>query len=647
MGFDISVTDQTDSDYEVADNFAENLVDSIRSDMIGNEEPYLLMHAGYATGLLPRVDSYNAIEVQGASGSGKSDLKQNVDNRWPKHWLLRITDTSDKGLIDDERWNGVYIFSGDEWQKMPSSAVEILKSAYGDDADEEGWGYKYTRNTSQQDGDDTQELKKQTLPFVTLIADENESRGTDHELGTRTVTLRVEDNEELNEAVSQAMWGARNISLPDRDNDYNYKFEDGKAVIDRHIANIPRFEYRRQNVPDGWATNQQYTYPVIIPFDDSREWPSPHGPINWNAHKVAKPMFSFKRTESKRASKSIRNFVRGWTVLNYHNREVINMDGREWLVAAPQDLGNVIATRETLLGVTHNFDENKMAVIRALTDPENGVGGAGPTGGVAAPIQDIHEYLEEYAEVTSVSEPHLRNVILQDMADRFLITVHEHETENGAHLYEYHGGSTFGHPNVDEYPDIFDNVTDPIRDQPIRDTIGEMKQRLDTRTSSGVFSGSGGMDTAMGGGDDNETESDSAGDEGLSAFGGGVDEEDDVELTETEQHVRDALQETVDDCRITQSDKDDLKVSHMVGATPVEYYANDDGFQFVRPERPPKDGDKDGTVLDTDHANWGANVDSGKVQAQVEAAVGSLVKKGIFENYEEDGNVEYLLVRDK
>jgi hypothetical protein len=358
-------------------------------------------------------------------------------------------------------------------------------------------------------------------------------------------------------------------------------------------------------------------------------------------------MFSFKRTESKRASKSVRNFVRGWTVLNYHNREVINMDGREWLVAAPQDLGNVIATRETLLGVTHNFNEQKMAVIRALTDPENGVGGAGPTGGVAAPIQDIHEYLEEYAEVTSVSEPHLRNVILQDMADRFLITVHEHETENGAHLYEYHGGSTFGHPNVDEYPDIFDNVTDPIRDQPIRDTIEEMKQRLDTRTSSGVFSGSGGLDTAMGGDSTDDTENDSADGEGLAAFGGGTDNADDVELTETEQHVREALQSVVDDCRITMGDKEDLKVSHMVGATPVDYYTSDEGFQYVRPERPPKDGDKDDTILDTDHANWGANVDSGKVQAQVEAAVGSLVEKGVFENYDEDDSTEYLLVRDE
>jgi hypothetical protein len=645
-GFDISVEDKTETDYKIKPNFAENLVDAIRSDMVGNEEPHLLMHAAYATGLSPVVSTYNAVEVGGPSGAGKSALKESVDRRWPNHWLLSITNTSEKGMIDDERWNNRYVIAADEFQKLPSSALEILKSTFSDDADEDGWGYRYVRNTSQQNGDDHREIKKQVAPFSTLIADENEARGADTELGTRTMTIRVEDNEELNEAVSATFWGHEEVTLPDTDFEYNYKFEDGKSVIDKHIASIPRFEYRQQNVPDGWATNQKYSYPVIIPNSDSKKWPTTNGRKEWDAHKVVKPMFSFKQTESKRASKTVANLVRGWARLNHHSREVINLDGHEWLVADPQDVGNVIACRETLLSLTHNFNERKMAVIRALTDPKNGVGGAGPTGGVAAPIQDIHEYLEEYAEITSVSESHLRTTVLGDMIDRFLLTIHENETENGAHLYEYHGGSTFGHPNVDEYPDIFDNVTDPIRDQPIRDTIEEMKQRLDTRTSSGVFSGSGSLDTAMG--DDGEdTESASDDDSGLSAFGGGVDEEDDVELTETEQHVREALQSVVDDCRITLSDKDDLKVSHMVGATPVEYYTSDEGFQYVRPERPPKDGDKDGTILDTDHANWGANVDSGKVQAQVEAAVGSLVEKGIFENYEEDGNVEYLLVRDE
>jgi len=647
-GFDISVDDKTDNDYEIEDNFAKNLVDAVRSDLVGNESPYLLTTAAYATGLSPRVSTYLAAEIQGSSGSGKSALKQKVDERFPNHWLLRITDTSEKGLIDDGRWNNRYVFAGDEFQKMPASALEILKSSYGDDADEEGFGYTYTRNTSQQDGDDTEEMSKQTLPFVTLIADENEQRGSDHELSTRTVTLRVDDNEELNRAVSATFWGHREVSLPEREYEYNYNFEDGKAVIDNHIANIPRFEYRRQNVPDGWATNQKYTYPVIIPYDESTEWPSPQGPVRWDAHKVAKPMFSFKRTESKRASKSVANFVRGWTILNYHNRPVVERDGHEWLVAAPQDLGNVIATRETLLGLTHNFDEKKMAVVRALTDPENGVGGAGPTGGVAAPIQDIHEYLEEYANITSVSEPHLRNTLLQDMADRFLITIHdgEHTTENGAFLYEYHGGSTFGHPNIDEYPDIFESVTDPIRDQPIADTIEETKERLNTRTNESVF-GSGGLEGAMTGSDADADTDESDTSDGLSAFGGGVEDNDAYDLNELESIVRDAMADTIDDCRITEADKDNLQVSHMVGATPVEYYSNDDGFQFVRPERPYKDGDKDGTILDTKHSFWGANVDSSNAQARVESAIATLSREDVFETYEEDGDVIYLLVHDE
>jgi len=177
MGFDVGLQDQTDPEYEIADNMAVNLVDAIRSDMVGNEEAFLLANAAYATGLSPRTETYNAIQIQGSSGAGKSDLKQRVDELWPNGWLLRLSDTSEKGLIDDQRWNDVYVFAGDEQNKLPSSAIEILKSSFGDDGDEDGWGYTYTRNTSQQDDDeDTTEFKKQTLPFVTLIADENEQK---------------------------------------------------------------------------------------------------------------------------------------------------------------------------------------------------------------------------------------------------------------------------------------------------------------------------------------------------------------------------------------------------------------------------------------------------------------------------------------
>jgi len=651
MGFDVGLQDQTDPEYEIADNMAVNLVDAIRSDMVGNEEAFLLANAAYATGLSPRTETYNAIQIQGSSGAGKSDLKQRVDELWPNGWLLRLSDTSEKGLIDDQRWNDVYVFAGDEQNKLPSSAIEILKSSFGDDGDEDGWGYTYTRNTSQQDDDeDTTEFKKQTLPFVTLIADENEQKGTDHELGTRNVTLRVEDNEDINEAVSEAMWGAQNVTLPDREYEYNYVFEDGKQAIRQHISNIPRFPQSGTNAPSGWMHNQQYSYPVLIPYDDTMEWPSPQGPIKWKAHKVIKSMFSFKRTESKRASKSVRNFVRGWTILNHHNRDVIEMDGHEWLVAAPQDVGNVIATRQTLLGLTHNFNEKNMAVVRALTDPDNGVGGAGPQGGVAATIQDIHEYLEEYADITSVSEPHLRTNILQEMADRFLITIHEGEGENGAHLYEYHGGSVFGHPNVDEYPEIFANVTDPIRDQPIKETIAQTKEQLNARTTDSLFESQGGLSGAMGADSDSSTtasETDTQSSDGLGQYGTGTQTDTEVELTAIESLVAEKLRATIDDCRVTTADMESLDVSHMVGASPVEYYSGDDGYQYVRAERPYNDGDKTDTILDTNHSHWGANVDMNKVQATVETAIASLRDKEVFEAYSEDDGVLYLLVNEQ
>jgi hypothetical protein len=162
MDFEIEVSDQTAPDYDISDNFAENLIDCIRSDMVGNEEQFLLLNYGYMTGLFENPKNYVAIQVTGSSGDGKSELKGNVDSIWPKHWLFKTTQTSDKGLIDDDRWDDRYIAALDEMNKLPANTLEFLKSSYGDDADEDGYGFTYTRNVDDGDGGrTTDEIKKQ------------------------------------------------------------------------------------------------------------------------------------------------------------------------------------------------------------------------------------------------------------------------------------------------------------------------------------------------------------------------------------------------------------------------------------------------------------------------------------------------------
>lgn len=650
MDIEIEVSDETEPDYDIADNFAENLVDAIRSDMVGNEEVYLITHFNYATGLFPVADHYNAQIVTGSSSEGKSAVKGLVDRRWPTHWLLRVTDMSDKGAIDDTRFNNRYIFAGDELNKLPKNAREILKSTFGDDADEEGWGYKYTRNTSQEDGaDDHEEKKKQTMPFIVLMADENKSGARDWELDTRMMETKVESDEGINEAVSETMWDVDHVMVPDREYEYEFNFEEGKNAIDHHIANIPRRPYSRDNVPEGWMTNQEYANPVLIPNDPTKEWPKNGGEetVKWKAHDVVKPMLPFSESDSKRSSKLLANMVRASCLLNYHNRQTTEVNGQTYYIAEPQDVGNLVAVRATLMAETHDLDDKKLAVIQALTDEHNGVGGPGPNGGLQAPIKDIAEYIDEYADISSITESQLRP-ILEDMADRFLLTIHENEGENGAHLYEYHGGSAFGHPNLDMYPEAFEDVTDPIRDQHISETVRMHKEMLSSTVveTDDLFSedfDAGATET-----DDSESASESAGGD-LSAFGGGSDDGG-VEWDDVDEAVHSALSETLDDCRASPQDIASLKLQHMVGVSPVDYYTDDRGMQYVRAERPRKDGDREGTIMDNSNPLWG-DVSQEQVESRIEHSVAKLREVEVFEIYEDependDNDDKYLLVND-
>lgn len=615
---DIEIDDNTAPDYEISDNFVENLVDVIRSEMVGNEVPFVLFNLGYTTGLFENPKHYVALMGTGSSGSGKSAVKSIVDGRWPSHWLFNTTQTSDKGLIDDDRWNERYIAALDEMNKLPANTLEFLKSSYGDDADEDGMGFTYTRNVDDGDGGrTTDEIKKQAMPFAFLFADEN-SMNMDWELATRVMEIKVEEDAEINSAVIDTMFDHNEVNVEGREHDYVYKFEDGKRAVDNHIANIPR-------VVEGH--NQMYARPVLIPHDEQQ--------FGWDAAEVLRPIFDPNQSDSKRAAKTVAALVRASTLLNYHNRDIIEVDGTEHYVAEPQDVGNVLACRKTLLGMTHDLDEKKLAVIEALTDPDYGVGGAGPYGGLAAPIKDIHEYCEEHASVTSLSESHLRKM-LEDMADRFILTIHENEGENGAHLYEYHGGSTFGHPNLDVYREKFSDVEDPIRKQPITETCREIKEELATRMADDM------LDTDPSASTTTESASQSSDDtDGQVTLDGSSA---DTEWTDIDVRVSQALHDTLDDYRIDDAD-DELKVQHMVGVSPVEYYSDDTGFKFVKPERPKKAGDLVGTWADPDDGLWGTRGPN-QVLSAIENSIGKLRREGMFEIDDDGDGVKYVMVTE-
>lgn len=647
--FDIQVDDKTEPDYDIADNFAENLVDVIRSDMVGNEAQFLALNAAYASGLSRDPDEYLQIIVRGKSGEGKTELKQNVDSLYPDHWLLKTGSTSDMGLVDSGNlWDGSYVGAFAEFQQMQGKMLEMVKSSAGDDADDDGVGFTHTRNVDDGDGGrEAEEIEKQSMPTVFLFADENNAE-IPQELQTRQMPLRVESDEDINRGVAKTMFDHTEVEVSDRDYEYNYNFDEGKKAIRNHISNIPK-----PLEPEWEDDPKNYSLPVVIPHDEDIGWPVAHSEYDtyeWDVFKVVDPILNYKKTESKRGARAIANHVRSHARLNYHSRERMEINGLEHIVADPQDVGNVLAYRDLLLASTHNMNEQKLAVIDALTDEDNGVGGRGPNGGMQATHKQISQYIEEYSDITSLSKYQLvdsDDSVLGQMEEDYLIEVHEGDGPNGAHMYEFLGGSTFGHPNLDVYDDLFSEVSDPIRDQPIRDTVESFKESLSVKTADDLM----GEDTeSLTPNADNTTTTDS----GEESESGGLsdytdsDDESGVAWNEVDAAVAERLSDTLDDKRV--EDDHGMVVAHMVGAAPVEYYTDDRGIGYVQAERPHEDSDLDDSILDNNHSLWG-DKSEGQVNSTVENTIAKLREHGVFEVYEDepdndDNDDRYFVVND-
>jgi hypothetical protein len=458
------------------------------------------------------------------------------------------------------------------------------------------------------------------------------------------MVIRVESDKGLNKAVAKTMFDHNEVRVENREYEYNFNFEDGVQAVKNHISNIPK------PLDPLWDEDpKQYAYPVVIPYDENIEWQINSHPeidsMGWDVFKVVEDILNYEKTESKRGAKAIANHIRGHTRLNYHNRDTMDINGVTHYVADPQDVANVLSYRDLLLAITHDMNEQKLAVIDALTDEDNGVGGVGPNGGLQAPHKDIREYIQDYADITEISKAQLTghgrqsNGVLEDMEQDYLIEVHEGEGENGAHLYEFLGGSTFGHPNLEIYNELFDYCTDPIRDQPIAQTVTEFKQSLSVTTTDELLSEEPSNPVVTPNTDDDSE----ASEDGLSAFGGGSDESS-TDFDEIDCAVHERLQNTLDDNRITTDDIDALKTTHLLGVSPVEKYT-ENGFKFIRAKRAAENADKNNTIFDPDDPMWG-DLSDGQVLSRIENSIAKLRSEDIFEIHDDDDDVKYIVVHD-
>jgi hypothetical protein len=289
--------------------------------------------------------------------------------------------------------------------------------------------------------------------------------------------------------------------------------------------------------------------------------------------------------------------------------------------------------------------EQKLAVIQALTDDTHGVGGTGPNGGLQATHMDIREYIDTHSDITTPSKSQLTNSndngVLDQMEEDYLIEVHEGDGPNGAHMYEFLGGNTFGHPNLNVYDELFSHTTDPIRDQPIDETIATFKEQLSVKTSEELMAEDA---TGFGTGDDGETDDS----DDLSNFGVESDEVG-VEWDEVDAAIHERLQETLDDTRATQEDAERIDLQHMIGVSPVEYYTDNIGFTYVRAERPRDGEDKRGTIMDSSHELWGDKSDN-QVKSRIENTIARFRDADVFDIVADDDgeydDTKYFIVRD-
>lgn len=604
---DMQIQVEKEPERELHDsNVLYDVVEYSRSKQVLNEEQTAVVLLTYMTGLLPDHSDYGAAIITGGSSGGKTHLKEKVIDKLfalKKEWLFDITAGSDKSLIDHPEWDNCRIAALNELNKIPEEMAEFLKSAHGDDG-----GFNYARNVADPDaesGRTSVDISREPKPIVFMLADENKME-VEAEVQTRFFDVKVDETEEKNVAVHRMHWGETSISLPSSEHRYIFDAGDLQYSLQHHIANIP------------------VDTPVLIPTDEGR-----YDGDDWHAGKVTEPMFSFKRSESSRASRMMASLVKASALLNYHARDrvMIDVDGEEieHIIAAPEDVGNLIACRNVLLSSTHDLDEKKMAILDAII--ERGAELEHGSSALAANIKSIEEALQDNPNIATFGKKELRS-LLDEMNEAYIIDIRDNPNDLRENLYVYDGGNALGRPNIEDYWDVFEDVKDPIEDQPLKTTIDQQQERLGATSVKDVLSaseGSGSPQTSLEG----------------QALGDGPEELGEAVsgLRDTEAVVLELLRENLGGESVCDTDLDDMDYEHMCIQGLIE--EGPDGC--MRPVRPATTDDIRGTIFDPQDPMWNGH-NRGEVKAKIEHAIGSLSSKGLWHmEPQDDGTVKIVV----
>jgi hypothetical protein len=617
-----------DVDYDIDDeNFLRDFVAFSRDKQVLNEEQAVVVQMAVATGLLDSYEYFTSVIVTGSASSGKSHMLNNVTFDAVQYaddvhdLVYELTGGSDQAGINDPEIDDSDILYFHELQKIPDEMLEFVKTIAEDGE------FRYGRSQADSDaegGFSTEHIERDPAPVVFSFADENQAAaGRDQELRSRTVEVKVDEGPEKNAAVHDMKWGGSEIEIADSDHNYIRNGDEAEArehAVKAHIRDMPR------------------DVDVVLPYGNGD-----FDGDNWRAAEVVKPMFNFGRSESTRASANLAGLTMGSALLNYHARDTIcedclarrgpdesaemgwecdcDPDAELRIVANETDVGNLIACRRTLLATTHGLTDKKFAVLDAIRERGGQANRSGTA--VQATKQDIIDEIQDNDEIATLTKPEI-NKILEELDETLIINIKDNPQDRRENLYVYDGSEVFRRPNLADHADRFRGVADPIRDQHISVTVDEQLEELNAATDLGALT-----ESTEGG------ESDESG--SLSDFGGGEGED----ISDDAEAVSDRLSGVIDGVTIPQDvfEANSLKVSHMVGDSPIER----DG-RYVRPERPPETDDRVDGFLAPQGAFDDAD-DYEEVERRVTEAIEELRESGVMVMDETDDGIEVSISR--
>ena len=611
-----SAIDEQEADTDILhENKVKDLVTIANGNIIANEQQMVFGHLSLCTGWMwPHSRNVNHVYTGPAAG-GKSLTQDAVTNSIPMELGYNVTDTSSKGVLDDDSWEKTLFAPLDEWQKIPDEVTELIKSLSGGADDE----YRYVRSVSDDESDSGRtghEIVKKAKPYGFLYA----QHAMDHELSTRLLYLPIDDNVHIRDAIVEKEGGATDISVEGYDKEFIYDVYEREQAMREHLRGLPTEtdddDHLRGSVD------------AVLP-----PW----------VRKSVKPIFDMNRVETNRVSGQVFNLIRASAIVNYDQRRETSVthDGKEVTayIAEPTDVANIMSGRETLLAKTHHLTKTKREVLDAIRAHQHFDSGEE---GVGVTITTIRNYLEDKSALSVPRKQKLRE-LLQELEEQFYVAIHERAGPNGAHLYEFKSLRDIGVPrvgNLSQYmdddeierceelcPDLdldtpFDGVDDPFRDQPFVETVEEMRNEFSqnpveraARTADLAAESNGedsGSDGSKGGGEAEEMTLTDA------MYGGDADEIDPDGPVETAVYER--LLEHADD---EPWDEDEHGDAHLLGIV--------DRDEMV------SEADLTGTLFDPDHELWNQPTKpddwvttQGHAESEIETAMTNLMNKGVL-----------------